>query len=58
MAEKQKNGRQLYMDDKHFGMKYKGTPTAFTFSMGFWVAYIFCNKNGMFQCCEICCQNI
>lgn len=28
------------MDDKHFGMKYKGASTAFTFRMGFWVAYI------------------
>lgn len=54
MAEGQKNGRKLYMSDKYFGMKYKGTSTAFTFIMGFWVADIFCNKNDVFQCCEIC----
>lgn len=53
MAERQRNLRQPYMGDKNFGMKYRGTSTGFTFSMGFLVACIFCNKNDVFQCCEI-----
>lgn len=39
--------------DKHFGVQYKGALTAFTFSIGVRVAYIFCNKNNVFQCCVI-----
>lgn len=42
-----------YME-KHFGMKYTGTSTAFTFNMRFQIAYIFYDKNNVFQCCEIC----
>lgn len=38
---------------KYLKMQSKESCTAFTFSTGVWFAYIFCNKNDVFQCCVI-----
>lgn len=43
----------FFMLIKYFGMQTKESCTAFTFSMRVWFAHIFCNKNGVFQCCVI-----